>query len=66
MKKTNPPDLTGRNLRALKKRELIAKDMLINRAGSLDHRVTNLSDLLDTTIRRLTALEVIVTGKGAK
>jgi hypothetical protein len=40
--------------------------MLINRAGSLDHRLTNLSDLVDNVIRRLTALEVIVTGKGAK
>jgi hypothetical protein len=66
MKKHNPADLTGRNLRALKKREVIAKDMLINRAGSLDHRLTNLSDLVDSVIRRLTALEVIVTGKGAK
>jgi hypothetical protein len=66
MKRKNPADLTGRNLRALKKREVIAKDMLINRAGSLDHRLTNLSDLVDTLIRRLTALEVIVTGKGAK
>jgi hypothetical protein len=66
MKKKNPADLTRRNLRALKKRELIAKDLLINRAGSLDHRLTNLSDLLDTVIRRLTALEVVVTGKKAK
>jgi hypothetical protein len=39
------------------------KDALINRAGSLDHRMSNLSDLVDNPIRRVTALEVKV-GRG--
>jgi hypothetical protein len=64
MKKKNAADLTERNLKALKKRELKAKEDLINRAGSLDRRVTNLSDLLDDVIRRLTALELEVSRKG--
>jgi hypothetical protein len=64
MKKKNATDLTERNLKALKKRELAAKDRVTNVAGSLDHRLTNLSDLVDETIRRLTALELIVAQKG--
>jgi hypothetical protein len=57
MKRKNPADLTGRNLRAAKKRELSLLDLILNRAGTLDHRVTNLSDLLDGVIRRVARLE---------
>jgi hypothetical protein len=59
----NRRDLTERNLDAQKKRNLEMKDALINRAGSLDHRMSNLSDLVDNLIRRVTALEIKV-GRG--